>query len=141
MSDRRTAPHPLSVLHLLAMLGLLGWWSWYYWQHCPARAPLRRPVATHAPRQHAGPIDLRAGAGAQLADRTGQVAEALRAAAVDVSAGLVVLVLFGFATGVYVRKFEIWLQARGSGAAMTLAGTGLSDKALAANTGRGGPTR
>jgi hypothetical protein len=54
----------------------------------------------------------------------------------DLAGGLVVLVLFAVGTGIYVRRFEIWLQARGSGETMTFAGTGLGDKTLAANAAR-----
>ena len=138
MNDRRRAPHPLSVLHILGMLVLLGWWGWYFWQHSPAREAMRRTPARASAHHAPAALDLRAGAGAKFEEGMARAATAMRAAVVDVGAGLVLLVLFGFGTGVYVRRLEIWLQARGSGAAMSLAGTGLSDKALAANADRGG---
>ena len=136
MNDRRRAPHPLSVLHLIGMLVLLGWWGWYFWQHTPARE-LPRHSPAHASHPNRNAPDLRGGAGAKFAEGMATAATVMHAVVVDVGAGLAVLVLFGFGTGVYVRRLEIWLQARGSGAAMSLAGTGLDDKALAANA-RGG---
>lgn len=138
MTDRRRAPHPLTIVHLVGMLALVGWWGWYFWQHSPARDGFENAPQRHAVhRRSVSAIDLRQGAGAELGGQVARTATALHAVAVDVAVGLTVLVLFGVATGVYVRRFEIWLQARGSGEAMSLAGTGLSDKALAANVDRG----
>jgi hypothetical protein len=139
MTERKKS-HPLSVLHIIGMLVILSWWSWYFWQHSPTRQLLHAQGAAHHAHQ-AAPGSLQRGAGAALSAATAQVGDALRMALADVAGGLVVLFLFSFATGVYVRRFEIWLQARSSGAAMGLAGTGLSDKALAANADRGGAPR
>ena len=100
--------------------------------------PFLQPAASAAGsgRSLSGAIER--GAGATLAEATARAGSAVNTALADIGGGLFVLVLFGVATGIYVRRFEIWLQARGSGEAMTLAGTGLSDKALAANVPRGG---
>ena len=66
MNDRRRAPHPLSVLHILGMLALLGWWGWYFWQHSPAREAMRRSPGRAAAHHAAAALDLRGGAGANI---------------------------------------------------------------------------
>ncbi len=72
-----------------------------------------------------------------LASGQGQrLVAAGRASLADISFALGVLVLFAVGTGVYVRRMEIWLQARSSGQAMSFGGTSLSDAALAANATR-----
>lgn len=138
-----TAPqkemHPLTVLHIVAMTGLLVWWSIYFWQHSPAREilTLQQPPAqalVARPRR----TTLGTGTRATLRSGTEKASAAVAVALPDVASGLFFLALFGVATGIYVRRLEIWLQARGSGETMTLAGTGLGDRALAANTGRRG---
>jgi hypothetical protein len=140
-TDRKKM-HPLSVLHLLGMVALLVWWGFYFWHHSPSRALFRahRPSGTVG---RGGSLSgaIERGAGATLAEATARAGSAVNTALADISGGLFVLALFGVATGIYVRRFEIWLQARGSGEAMTLAGTGLGDKALAANVARGGGVR
>ena len=163
MSTHRNKTHPLTVLHIVAMVGLLVWWSFYFWHHSPAREMLqarqtaadvaRAPVGDRPqmPRARKGSADsdhrrtavptLGRAAADSLGKATERAGAAVNAALADVAGGLFVLILFGVATGVYVRRFEIWLQARSSGDAMTLAGTGLSDKALAANADRGGVDR
>lgn len=133
MTDRRRAPHPLSIFHLLAMLGLLAWWAWYFWEHTPARS---LPPATSGRRNPAA-SSIGAGATVKFGEGMSRAVALTRAAVIDIAGGLSVLVLFAVGTGVYVRRLEIWLQARGSGAAISLAGTGLSEKALAANANRG----
>jgi len=61
------------------------------------------------------------------------IANALESAVGDLAFGGAVLVLIAVGTGVYVRRFEIWLEARSSGEAVALGSTDLSDAALAAN--------
>lgn len=137
MSTDRKKTHPLSVLHLIAMVALLAWWSIYFWHHSPSRALLH---GHRSPRHEAGTLSgaLERSAGAAFADATARASTAVRTALVDVAGGLFVLTAFAIGTGIYLRRFEIWLQARSSGDAMSLAGTGLSDKALAANATRRG---
>ncbi len=134
MSGQRTPMRTLATLHVVVMAALFVWWSAYFWHHTPAREPLRA-------HSHASTIHARRDTTAPLADRTASslarharlAVAALAIAAADITGGLVVLALFAVGTGIYVRRLEIWLQARGSGEAMTFAGTGLDDKALAAN--------
>ena len=159
MSTDRNKTHPLTVLHIVATVGLLVWWSFYFWHHSPAREILRerqggadvaraqvgkrppmprtRKESADGERRRAAVPTLGRAAADSLGTATERAGAAVNAALTDVAGGLSVLILFGVATGVYVRRFEIWLQARSSGDAMTLAGTGLSDKALAANADRG----
>jgi hypothetical protein len=138
MSAQRKPTSALTTLHIVAMAGLAVWWALYFWRHTPARDLLRRteetPAVQHR-RTSAGAFPDHAAS--ELGRRTRRAVSALALAAADMGGGLVVLFLFGVGTGIYVRRFEIWLQARGSGEAMTFAGTGLDDKTLAANRDRG----
>jgi hypothetical protein len=131
--------HAPAVIHLVAMVGLLFWWSMYFWQHSPAREifALRSPTTGARPAR-AHRAGLEASAREKLRSSTEKASAAVLVALPDIASGLFFLVLFGVSTGVYVRRMEIWLQARGSGETMTLAGTGLGDKTLAANAGRQG---
>ncbi len=134
MSGQRTPMHALAVLHVFAMAGLLVWWSMYFWRHTPARELLAHDrgatAAHHLRRSGAAMPDRAAG---EFGRRARAVGAALVLTAPDVMGGLVVLSLFAVGTGIYVRRFEVWLRARGSGETMRFAGTGLDDKALAAN--------
>ncbi len=137
MSAQRSPMHALAVLHVFAMAGLLVWWSLYFWQHTPTRELLaghREMPSAH--RRHTTGAALTDGAAGELGRRARDAAEALALIAPDVLGGLFVLSLFAVATGIYVRRFEVWLRARGSGETMTFAGTGLDDRALAANKAR-----
>ena len=60
----------------------------------------------------------------------------LRAAVPDALGGLAVLFLFSLGTGVYVRRFEVWLEAHQAGEAAALRGVGLDRAALGANKDR-----
>jgi hypothetical protein len=60
----------------------------------------------------------------------------LRAALPDFLGGLGVLFLFSLGTGVYVRRFEVWLEAHQAGEAAALRGVGLDQAALGANKDR-----
>jgi hypothetical protein len=138
MSAQQHRMHPLSVLHLISMFGLLLWWSLYFWHHTPARELLAHDDPTPAVargRRGASTGDRIAG---QLGTGSHRAASALSVAAADVAGGVLVLILFAVATGIYVRRFEIWLHARASGETVSFAGTDLDDKALAANTARKG---
>jgi hypothetical protein len=128
--------HGLATLHVLAICALLVWWSLYFWRHTPARELFHRqdeaPAVHH--RRPSGEIGDRAAG--EFGRKTRDAAIALELAAADIAGGFAVLALFALGSGIYVRRFEVWLQARGSGEAMTFAGTGLDDKALAANKSR-----
>lgn len=135
MTARNKAMHPLSVLHVVAMAGLLVWWSVYFWRHTPAREVFRNGAqTTKMEHRRSGGVVGRAKAGFDSKARVAGAAITLALA--DVAGGLAVLVLFAVGTGIYVRRLEIWLQARSSGEGVALAGSGLVDKALAANSDR-----
>ena len=150
--------HPLTVIHMLAMFAVLTWWSVYFWRHAPAREILQQRSApgggargaaarwsripgTPRGRRDPGPSrDSFPGVGRAvtqtLTEATDRAAAAVQTSMVDVAGGVVVLLVFAIGSGIYVRRIEIWLQARSSGDAMDLAGSGLGDRALAANAGR-----
>jgi hypothetical protein len=137
MTSQPGKMHPLSILHVVAMTGLLVWWSLYFWGHTPARDLFRNDApAQNAQHRRAAGASLGGKAAGALGARVQGAGTAVSVALADVAGGLVVLVLFAVGTGIYVRRFEIWLQARGSGETMAFAGTGLGDKTLAANSVR-----
>jgi hypothetical protein len=130
--------HPLSVLHVVAIAGLLVWWSVYFWRHTPARDVFESGAQpTEMRREHRSGVVDRAKAGFDTKARIAGTAITL--ALTDVAGGMAVLILFAVGTGIYVRRLEIWLQARSSGEGVALAGSGLADKALAANSDRQRP--
>ena len=111
--------------------------------HSPAGGRGGRPLGTPA-RRH-GPEGRRVdspgvglAATQSLGDATRRAMAAVQTSMPNVAGGFVVLLIFAFSTRIYVRRLEIWLQARGSGDAMDLAGSGLGDRALAANADRRG---
>ena len=133
MSSQPKPMHVLSILHVIAIAGLVIWWSQYFWRHTPARDVLgRSDLASTAHRRAPGTAVSDRAAG-ELARHTRHAANALALAGADVAGGLVVLSLFAVGTGIYVRRFEVWLQARGSGETVAFAGAGLDNEALAAN--------
>lgn len=157
-SDAKRA-HPLTVIHVVAMFGILVWWSVYFWRHAPARevlqsraefgafknspadgrggGPLGTPARRRGPeRRRVESPGIGPAATQTLGDATGRAMAAVQTSIPDVAGGFVVLLVLALGTGIYVRRLEIWLQARGSGDAMDLAGSGLGDRALAANEGR-----
>ena len=120
---------------VIGIAALLIWWSIYFWHHTPARQLLERGEGAPAAHQRRA-VSASDQAAGEFGRRARNAVSALALAAADVAAGLVVISLFAVGTGIYVRRFEVWLQARRSGEAMTFAGTGLDDKALAANNAR-----
>jgi len=132
--SQRRKFHVLSLLHILLVFTLAGWWGLFFWRHSPARDVFRlhRARPAHVSRAQGrtlpGQLDVLA------AGQAGRVVTAAKVAVADVTYGLAVLVLFAVGSGVYVRRFEIWLQARSSGEAMSFRGGDLTDAALAANT-------
>lgn len=137
MTTSQKEMHALAVIHLVAMVGLLFWWSMYFWQHSPAREifALRSPTTDTRAARPRRPV-LETNARETLRSSTEKASAAVIVALPDIASGVFFIVLFGVSSGIYVRRMEIWLQARGSGETMTLAGTGLGDKTLAANAER-----
>jgi hypothetical protein len=126
--------HPLSALHVVAIAGLLVWWSLYFWHHTPARNLLRDGSTTTRAqygRPDHGSLEGKATIAFDAVAR--RASTAVSVALADVAAGVLVLLFFAVGTGIYVRRLEIWLQARSSGETMSFAGNGLDDKTLAAN--------
>jgi hypothetical protein len=117
---------PLATLHLLAVLTVGLWWTIYFWQHTPARgaSTARSAASTRAVKEVPDAIDL----------PLDGVERALRLAAGDIAFGAIALVLLGVGTGAYVRRVEIWLEARTSGQAVAFGADGLEGKALLANS-------
>jgi hypothetical protein len=120
---------PLATLHFLAMLALSVWWLVYFVEHSPAGQIFRR-------RAQGAPGGL-----GQLDSAVDAALAAALAAGPDLAMGAVVLVLLGIGTGMYVRRFEVWLQARSSGHVVSFGATGLEDQALIANAERKGMPR
>jgi hypothetical protein len=62
--------------------------------------------------------------------------ELIQAVLPDVLGGLGVLLLLSLGSGVYARRFEIWLEAHQAGEAASIRGVGLDRAALGANKDR-----
>jgi hypothetical protein len=108
---------PLLVLHTLLVLLLAAGWIYYCWTRfsSPLRAVLER---AHGPR---------------VFDLVARIAEA---AAGDFLLGFCTLLLFAVGTGLYVRRLQIWIDARSAGDAVAYGSAHLKDQALAANARR-----
>jgi hypothetical protein len=134
MTQPQKKIHLLPFLHLIAMLALSVWWGVYFWHHTPSRElfqlkePTRREVTTVSRHPSLVPkFNYLNGA------QGSRFALAARAAVGDLSCGLFVLGLIGLASGVYVRRFDTWLNARTSGQAVAFRGQNLTAAALDAN--------
>lgn len=123
--------HPIRVIHILGCLALAGWFCWYGWQHHPLRAASGRGHRASRADQHPGD-PLISTFPAVLEYRLALV----RAVLPDLLGGLGVLALFSLGTGVYARRFEVWLEAHQAGEAAALRGLGLDQAALGANKDR-----
>jgi hypothetical protein len=120
--------HPIRVLHALGCLSMACWFSWYAWQHHPARKAFQTGrMARGEGAPHHGLF-----VPAAFTERL----VLLRAALPDVMGGMAVLFLFALGTGVYLRRFEVWLEAHQAGEAAALRGVGLDRAALGANKDR-----
>jgi hypothetical protein len=131
MTNSNRKIHPLTVLHLLLMAAVLGWWSIYFWHHTATRDVWRVSGRHSGFRNDRGHLEH--ALGESVSSTAARTVTAIKIAGGDLALGLCTWLCFAVATGVYVRKVEIWLQARAAGEAMDLAGSGLSDRALAAN--------
>ena len=118
----------LGTLHLLAMLAVALWWGVYLWRYTPARQAWRA----------AGIASSRAASGPPpgIAIPLDSVEQAVRLVAGDLAFGAMALLLVGMGTGAYVRRIEIWLEARTSGQAVAFGADGLEGQALLANADR-----
>ena len=124
--------HPIRVFHALGCLAMACWFGWYAWQNHPVRRAFQagkvsRGQGTRSAGAHRGPF-----LPAEFEERLAL----LWAALPDVLGGLGVLFLFALGTGVYVRRFEVWLEAHQAGEAAALRGIGLDQAALGANKDR-----
>jgi hypothetical protein len=106
---------PLPTIHALVMLALAAGWIWYCWSHSAMRA-----IPHHRGR----------GADFLGLDR---VLDMMTASLGDVALGLGTLFVFAIGTGIYVRRAQLWIDARASGEAVAYGSADLKDRALAAN--------
>ena len=107
---------PLPFLHAAAMLGLAAAWVLHCWRQNPLR---RAPAGRDAQDGFVG-LD--------------HAFDVFAASLGDVLLGFCSLLLFAVGTGVYVRRFQIWIDARSSGEAVAYGSADLKDQALVANT-------
>jgi hypothetical protein len=105
---------PLPFLHAAAMLALAFAWASFCWGE-------NRPTVD---ARHVHPRDVLA---------VHQVLDILTAALGDLVLGLSALALFALGTGIYVRRLQVWIDARSSGEAVAYGSADLKDQALAAN--------
>jgi hypothetical protein len=105
---------PLALLHLLAMCVLAVGWAVYCWQ-------ASRPAL------------VAAGAPGGLEASLDRVLAVVDRATSDLFVGLCTLSLFAVGTGIYVRRFQVWMDARTAGEAVAYGGADLKDRAMAAN--------
>ena len=122
--------HPIRIIHVLGCLSLACWFGWYAWQNHPVRKAFRAGRVSRG--LGARPAKPGLAFSAELFERLVLV----RAVLPDVLGGLVVFFLFTLGTGVYVRRFEVWLEAHQAGEAAALRGVGLDQAALGANKDR-----
>lgn len=123
--------HPIRVFHALGCLAVAYWFGWYAWQNHPVRMAFQVGKNAHAQGRSA-----RASHGPFLPAEFVQRLSLLQAGLPDALGGLAVLFLFSLGTGVYVRRFEVWLEAHQAGEAASLRGVGLDRAALGANKDR-----
>jgi len=134
MSEQKKKIHLLPFLHVLAMLAIAVWWGVYFWKHTPSRELFRLHIPTNKQVAKANKhLDLTPRMASLETTQVGRFMFAAKAGVGDVACGLGVLVLFAFATGVYVRRFDTWLSARTSGQAVALRGQDLTAATLSAN--------
>jgi hypothetical protein len=122
--------HPIRFFHVLGCLAMACWFGWYAWQNHPVRRDFQ--AGRVARDRGARPVMPGLAFQAHLVERLVLV----RAALPDVLGGMGVILLFALGTGVYVRRFEVWLEAHQAGEAAALRGVGLDRAALGANKDR-----
>jgi hypothetical protein len=106
---------PLPFLHSAAMLVLAIGWARYCWRESPLGATTTRvrPRDTIFGLHHA--LDI------------------FQASLGDLLLGFSTILLFAIGTGIYVRRIQVWIDARSSGEAVAYGSAGLKEQALAAN--------
>jgi hypothetical protein len=116
MSKTGTADRirPLALLHLLTMCVLAIAWAVYCWQ-------ASRPAL------------MARGAPAGLEASLDRVLAMVHRVTSDLFVGLGTLFLFALGTGIYVRRFQVWIDARTAGEAVAYGSADLKDRAMAAN--------
>jgi len=125
MTGQTKPIHVLPTLHLVAMLALGLCWGVFFWQHSPSTEILRRPLPAHDRGTHrARPESI----------NLSKLSIAVRSGTADVALGLSLLLLFGLASGVQVKRIDNWLHARSSGDAAALRGQNLAAATIAANS-------
>jgi hypothetical protein len=112
---------PLLFLHLLLVTVVGGWWFVYFWNHTPARDVYTIASAAHRARAELELFSLE------------PAFAAARVAVGDITCGFLNLLVLSYGTRVYVRRAQIWLDARGSGDAVSFGTTDLASQALSAN--------
>ena len=123
--------HPIRILHVLGCLAIAAWFSWFAWENHPSRVAFRIQnlrEARRGPQSKVLVLNLSGKLEVRLA--------LVRSVLPDAIGGLVVLAMFALGTGVYARRFEIWLEAHRAGEAAALRGLGLDRAALGANRDR-----
>ncbi len=135
MSQQQKAIHILPFCHILVMLAIATWWGSYFLRHSPSRElfHLQEPTprqATEAARQ----TDLVPKLDYMHSSQGERLLTAARAGIGDLAWGGAVFLLVGLCTGIYVRRFDNWLNARTSGQAVAFRGHDLTAATLDANT-------
>jgi hypothetical protein len=117
------------------MLAIGTWWGIYFWRHSPSRElfhlhePMPRQKEQPAGQTALGPkLDL------AYSSQSARFLMTARAGIGDLAWGGAVFLLVGLCTGVYVRRFDTWLNARTSGQAVAFRGHDLTAATLDANT-------
>jgi hypothetical protein len=117
---------PLLAVHLLVLIAIGIWWSAFFWRHTPARPAYRRAASNERVRAHEGQVFI----------SFDPLFAGVRLALGDLAGGCGCLLLFALGTRVYVRRLQVWLDARTSGEAVAFGATDLERAALSANSDR-----
>ncbi len=135
MSRERKTIHILPLCHILVMLAIATWWGIYFWRHSPSRElfHMHEPTPGQA-AQAARDTALVPKLDFMYSSQGSRFLTAVRARIGDLTWGGAVLILVGLCTGVYVRRFDTWLNARTSGQAVAFRGHDLTAATLDANT-------
>ncbi len=135
MSRERKTIHILPLCHILVMLVIATWWGTYFWWQSPSRELFHLHETTpRQPAQAARHTALVPKLDFMYSSQGSRFFMAARAGIGDLAWGGAVLLLVGLCTGVYVRRFDTWLNARTSGQAVAFRGHDLTAATLDANT-------
>jgi hypothetical protein len=128
-NERRRLRFP-TILQMLLVSALITLWVVFLLQQTKLRMTNEAPARTHGFRA-SQPTE-------QLVANAARAGRFVRALAGDVLFGFGTIALLWMGSRPFVRRVETWLEARGSGEAMSLGGTDLTAQAIAANADRGG---